>query len=344
MNNELNHSSESETFQNQSPKSALWISGIAFVLSIFSVIMVLSFTIREYQKLKKDEQKITLIKQTFQKQIDSLNNLPKLIQDQQQQIESLKTQVNKVSMLSSNDERSWLISEAKYLLELAIMNAHFDHNVNGTIALLQRADKRLNATNEPGLIPVRQSIAHDIAALNTLPRIDTDGLYMQLDALRQQSLHLSLINNQFSPAVDQTDMNETQPKADGFWKNVWSVFSRALKKLITIRHQNASIKPLAGPNQRLILSQNIDVLYGQAQWALLKHDQTVYQNSLQQIIHLIQTYFSANTKSLSIISTLKTMQSKKIDIELPNISHGLKALNAYQKSNQIPVNAKTGTE
>lgn len=262
-----------------------------------------------------------------------LSDQTQTIVDQKQLIADDRATIARVMSALGSHQDIWLTSEAGHLIRLANVTLKFEHNVPATIVLLQSADERLYQAKDPDLYSVREIIANDIATLQALPKIDVVGIYLQLQALRNQSTHLSLVENRFSGDAGENVLAQTQANG-GFWHNAWHQTSYALSKVLVIRHREQPIDPLITPKEHLVLSQNIYLLFSQAQWAVLHRNTKIYQASLDQLTQWLSHYFVANTLSVQMVKTLNQLKAKTIALTLPDISNTLDALKAYHKLKQ----------
>ena len=115
-----------------------------------------------------------------------------VVQSQQQKsIQSLQLAVADVKGRRPND---WLLAEADYLVKLAGRKLFLEHDAVSATKLMESADQRIAALNDPSLVSLRQSITNDITKLRTIPLIDRDGLVLRITSLQQQVDTLPLAN------------------------------------------------------------------------------------------------------------------------------------------------------
>ena len=119
---------------------------------------------------------------------------------QEQSIQSLQLAVADVKGRRPND---WLLAEADYLVKLAGRKLFLEHDAVSATKLMESADQRIAALNDPSLVSLRQSMANDITKLRTIPLIDRDGLVLRLTSLQQQVDTLPLANAILPEAKEQ---------------------------------------------------------------------------------------------------------------------------------------------
>jgi|GEM_PF-1482119 uroporphyrin-III C-methyltransferase len=236
-----------------------------------------------------------------------------------------------VTSLGSNQD-GWLVNEAEHFIKIANVMLRFEHNVPSAILLLQAADRQLYMADDPDLFPARKKIADDVAQLQAAPKIDVVGIYLRLQSIKEQAVHLSLVKNHFSGDMDKNLVH--QKTKNGFWSGALNETSKALSKVLVVRHRTRVIDPLITPKQHIVLSQNMYLLFSQAQWSVLHRNNKIYQASLAQLSQWLNSYFVANTASVHMITALRALQKINVAPVLPDISDALDALKQFKALKQ----------
>jgi len=136
----------------------------------------------------------------LQRQIQALNSLQSLpavtnkLAQQTESLQSAQTQQRQnlqelaAAFASTQGPKpsDWLQAEAEYLLRLANHRLQLEGDLTGAKTLLSSADERLAKADNPALFAVRQAIANELAALNSIYTLDQSGLYFKLSALESQ--------------------------------------------------------------------------------------------------------------------------------------------------------------
>jgi uroporphyrin-III C-methyltransferase len=224
------------------------------------------------------------------------------------------------------DQSVWMLAEAEYLIRLANLNLHFQHNVTVAIELLKTVDSHLQKFNDHKFLDLRKALAKDIVKLQAVPKVDVPGIYLQLQALSEQVDKLPLIIENQGKTVQVAPPEEQTTKRSG-WKKTLQSGWQTIGKVLIIRHRDQPIKPLLTFKQHEFLNLNLHVLFAQAQWAVLQHQAEIYHSCLQQIQALIKDNFiqtNAATKNLMI--TLKQLQKIDINPKLPDIGDLLEVM------------------
>ncbi|WP_348827405.1 uroporphyrinogen-III C-methyltransferase [Halomonas sp. RT37] len=221
------------------------------------------------------------------------------------------------------DERDWLHAEAAYLLRLANQRLQLERDVEGAAALLRTADARLEEANNPALVPVRRAIAEELAALQTVSKVDRTGLYLALNAQQEQIAGLPLAQD-----IEQFTADTTIEEApSGAWQEQLARVGEELKELVTVRHHDQALEALITPEQESYLRQSLRLVLEQSQLALLKEETGLYEASLDKAITLLEGYYDVDDESVqSVIARLGELKGKSIRPELPDISASQQAL------------------
>lgn len=248
--------------------------------------------------------------------------------------ERLTQSIQQVQAQQSISETDWLLAEAEYLLRLANQRILMEQNASGALALLASADEILLRANDVALYPVREALAKDMASLQALPRLDTEGLFLRLSALNAQVPSLRLI-----PVTDRHPLpsllEEISPESvkESWGSGARETFASAMSKLeqlVVIQHRDEPIQPLLSPEQTYYLQQNLHLMFEQAQYALLQGRQAAYDESLNKASRWIEAYFQANdATTLALLEGIQTLKTVTVHVEIPAINGSLNALQQH---------------
>ncbi|APE32535.1 hypothetical protein BOX17_08440 [Halomonas aestuarii] len=240
--------------------------------------------------------------------------------------ETLDKVLDELSREQDTDERDWLHAEAAYLLRLANQRLQLERDVEGAAALLRTADARLLEADNPALMPVRREIASELAALQSVPKVDRTGLYLALNAQQEQ-----IAGQPLAQDIEEITGDATIEEAPtGGWQEQLSRFGNELKDLVTVRKHDQALEALIGPEQESYLRQSVRLVLEQSQLALLKEEQDLYEASLDKVLTLIRGYYDTDVEGVqSVISRLEELKQRSIRPELPDISGSQQALATF---------------
>ncbi|MBQ0712278.1 MAG: uroporphyrinogen-III C-methyltransferase [Porticoccus sp.] len=244
---------------------------------------------------------------------------------------NINSHARRLRELSTTSRTDWLLAEAEYLIRLANQRLITERNTKNAIALLITADEILRDLDEVDLLAVRGALAKSITALRMAPSVDREGLYLQLNALSEQLVQLPLI----APELLEGDRVtvEADSVIDDSWRGqLLRSFYQAVEgvsELIRVRRRNAPLEPLLSPEEDQFLRHNLGMMLEQAQLALLREEQAVYQASLAKAKKWLGDYFELNEGASQLVEQLSQLEQQKVVQQLPDISGGLEALRDY---------------
>lgn len=234
--------------------------------------------------------------------------------------------LSQLSQAQDTDDRDWLHAEAAYLLRLANQRLQLEGDVDGAAALLRTADARLADADNPALTAVRREIANELAELDGVPRVDRTGLYLALNAQQERVAGLRLSQEVEERAVTS---GIEQPPTGTFQRQL-ARFGEELKDLVMIRHHDEAMETLVTPEQESYLRQSLRLIIEQAQLALLKEEQPLYEASIDKALELLNGYYDVEREATqSVIARLQELKQAEIEPELPDISASQQAMSSF---------------
>ncbi|BFM13891.1 hypothetical protein R50073_00740 [Maricurvus nonylphenolicus] len=279
--------------------------------------------------LQKQTQQLT---SQIQEQTSSGDELQAILAATQDRLNGLGKRVNNLTSTSRED---WLLAEAEYLLRLGNQRLLMERQPQGAIALLEAADQILRDIDDMNLFSVRKALAQDLATLKLAPSIDRTGLYLELAAFSQQVETLAFVEierGEKPVEVQPTEPEITPSVAETWQQRLMASFNRALASLgrhVSIQTHIETPAPLLSIEEQVYVKQNLRLMFEQAQLALLREEQKVYQHSLQQAANWLQNYFQFNPQVASMAEQIERLGAINIEQQLPNISGSLDSLQAF---------------
>lgn len=249
----------------------------------------------------------------------------------------IEAQQQTIATLTSIDRSDWELAEAEYLLQLANQRLLLGGDTKASLELLTAADTIMRELDDSGLLPVRQALAQDLAALKAVTPVDIDGVYLALSAAAEQAAALPLIQPpviQLEPTAAPATPAEPQPLT--WTERIGAGLAAALHKLdqlVQIRHRDEPYKSLLAPQYEAALRQNLALKFEQAEAALLAGNQKLYSTSLDKAQTWITTYFTLDEQATrAVAATVEELKARQIKPALPDVSTSRRALNAFIKS------------
>jgi uroporphyrin-3 C-methyltransferase len=276
-----------------------------------------------------------------------------LLSSERTQLDERETQLRSlVADLHDRVGRSgnqWLLAEAEYLLKLADYRLRLASDPATARTALALADERLRATGDPGWAGVREQIARDLTALDTLSLPDVTGMWSRLGALIGQVPRLELADDPrtLTRATAPAD-TAMPPVEERTWRTLLSDLWSGIKNAVRIRRNDEPVAAMLPPEQEYFLYENLRLRLEQARVALVQGRAEIYRQSLDEALGWLGQHFAAGPVADGMAAALQELLSSPVQTELPDLSDSLRALQARRdvlKALPAPVPApEPGTE
>lgn len=210
--------------------------------------------------------------------------------------------------------------EIEHLLREAQLNLTYRYNIPAAINLLQVADGRIKTLTFLDTSLLRKQLVSDITILQMLPMADIEGILAKLMGLQaqiEQTLYYQIPKD--AATASSSAVSESAPQHD--WRTGLQATWQMLQKMIVIRHHTAPVEPLKAPEQYLYGKQYLQLYLQQAALAVQQRQDNVYQASLQQALHLVQHYYTANSvASAGISKVVRDLQQITLKPAVPDLT------------------------
>lgn len=313
--------------QDEKNHQPLILKKVAAVGGIVLIIILIGYLIY-FQSNSHAEQRSAQTRIThLEQEVAHLSNNTQGIENQLVQNEQV---IAHLSEKTDVKDKQWVLAEASYLVKLANFNLQFSHNLPEAELLLKIADHRIASLKDPNLIPVRKSLAEDMAKLAGVPKIDEAGLLLKLNAISGQVNDLPIIATpeDVKPAESSHHHHHHQPG----WKRNLEQGWREIRKLVVVQYHDQPMSKLMSPVNRAYLDMHLHLLLSQASWAIMHGKGTLYQASLQQAQIWVRNYYVGNSaKTQAMINALSTLASVNINPKYPDISNTLQVISNAMK-------------
>ncbi|NOH56003.1 heme biosynthesis operon protein HemX [Vibrio coralliilyticus] len=261
------------------------------------------------------QQDLTATQQaTLAKATEITHKTETVLSQQQKSIESLQLAIADVKGRRPND---WLLAEADYLVKLAGRKLFLEHDAVSATKLMESADQRIAALNDPSLVPLRKSMANDITKLKSVPIIDREGLVLRLTALQQQVDNLPLANAILPEAQEQKEQQVSEDIYD--WKdNLMTSLKDFSENFITFRTRDGNVIPLLSPEQHFYLKENIKAKLETAIKAVYVEQQDIYQTALTTADKWSSSFFNQDANTvIEFNKTLEMLSKQNVQVDYP---------------------------
>lgn len=261
------------------------------------------------------DQKLADAKQQAVEHANEVTHRAEVVLTQQQKtIASLQVAVADMKGRRPND---WLLAEADYLVKLAGRKLFLEHDVDSATQLMESADQRIAALNDPSLTPLRKAMANDITKLKTIPLLDRDGLVLRLISLQQQVDQLPLANA-ILPDTPQEQTQTVSEDINNWQQNLMTSLKDFAANFITFRTRDGNVVPLLSPEQHFYLRENLKAKLETAIKAVYSEKQEMYTTALSTAAQWSASFFNDDDKKVSTFNTtLEQLSKQQIEVNYP---------------------------
>lgn len=224
----------------------------------------------------------------------------------------------KVATISGTDAKTWLLSQADFLVKLAGRKLWSDQDVTTAAALLKSADASLADMNDPSLINARRAITEDIASLSAVSQVDYDGIILKVNQLSNQIDNLQLADNNDDDSPMDSDGTELSSSLSEWRINLQKSWQNFMDSFITVRRRDETAVPLLAPNQDVYLRENIRSRLLVAAQAVPRHQEETYKQALDNVSTWVRAYYDtedATTKAF--LEDVDKLSQQSITMNVP---------------------------
>lgn len=264
------------------------------------------------QSLTEREQQLSAVQKQHQQLSDRLNEF-----------------MARDTLTSTEIKKIWALQEIEYLLNVANQRALLAKDVEGAHQALSMAEDRIQTLADYRLHPLRALITEEMMALAALADVDVQGIALKLQIAAN---HVQRLRVKKGPEVDTAMMMEESDTAvaETGWRQAMKDIWQQLRSLVVIRHDDTGEAAVLVPEQRYFLYQNLRLQLESARLALLNADSSSYQHSLKTAINWLEKYFTGDERD-AMLSSLRELQDKQVDVAIPAISDSLNWIKEYQQ-------------
>ena len=240
--------------------------------------------------------------------------------------EALARSINEGMRLSPPSSREWKVAEVEYLLRIANHRLLMERDAVAAAKLLAAADEVLVGLDDYSLYPVRAQLAAERLALGNVEEIDVQGAFLRFEAIKATLNQLPLQ----LPEYLTERRRQAEPDEQ---RSVGQVLLDRLGSFVEFRrYPEGGLRPLLSPDQAAYLEMNLRLMLERAQLAVLRRDGVLYEHSVAAALAWLDDYL--DNESVAVIEVraeLQSLQSLRLDRELPDISGSLTNLRSLAR-------------
>lgn len=225
----------------------------------------------------------------------------------------------KVATISGTDAKTWLLSQADFLVKMAGRKLWSDQDVTTAAALLKSADASLADMNDPSLISARRAITQDIASLGAVSQVDYDGIILKVNQLSNQIDNLRLADNNDDDSPMDSDGTELSSSLNEWRINLQKSWQSFMDSFITVRRRDETAVPLLAPNQDIYLRENIRSRLLVAAQAVPRHQEETYKQALDSVSTWVRAYYdTSDATTTAFLDDIDKLSQQNITMNVPD--------------------------
>jgi len=240
---------------------------------------------------------------------------------------NLEGSISSLQGISSGVKDTWLLREAEYYLQIANAQLQLAGNPDLAILALQLADERILQLANPALTDVRRALSAELVALETMDRPDLEGIALTLASLA--GVMDSLPMRQELARADAAP-EDIDPELSGMDRALASL-KQTLGDVVSVRREDEVVRPLIAPEAQFFLRANLSLQLQAARLALLRNEQTIFEQSLDDASAWLNDYYDRDSTPVrSALATIAEIRTSSFAVSVPDISESLRLLRQYQ--------------
>ena len=263
---------------------------------------------------------LEFLQQDIENRLQLLDSLPP-------RMSNLESSVAALQGVSTGARDTWLLAETEYYMQIANAQLQLAGNPHLAANALRMADDRISQLADPALTDVRRAIADELAALDGMERPDIEGTTLTLASLARVVEALPL-RQASAAAAEEEEISD--PELSGV-DRAWASVKGAVSGLVKVSGPDEGAMPLMTPEAVYFLRTNLTLQLQAARLALLRGEQAVFQQSLDDAAAWIEAYFDAgSTQVTSALQTIEEIRGGMVATPKPDISGSLRSLRQFR--------------
>jgi uroporphyrin-3 C-methyltransferase len=260
-----------------------------------------------------------------------LENRISLLDSLPSRMSNLENSISTLQGVSTGARNTWLLAEAEYYMQIANAQLQLAGNPHLAALALGMADERIVQLSDPALTGVRRALSDELAALDVMEKPDIEGITLTLSSLARVVASLPLRQAASTGIDEDTAVDSDLSGANRAWASV----KGAVSGLVRVTPPNEIAAPLMTPDAVYFLRTNLTLQLQAARLALLRGEQAVFEQSLDDAAHWLDLYFDAESAQVrGAKATLAEIRSGLFAVAPPDISESLRLLRQFNGINE----------
>jgi uncharacterized protein HemX len=263
--------------------------------------------------------KLSALRQDLDERIRLLSSLPA-------RISTLEGSVASLAGVSEGARDAWILAESEYYMQIANAQLQLANNPHLAGLALKMADERIVQLANPALTDVRRAISDELAALDVMEKPDIEGATLTLASLARVVDSLPLA----AAAETEDEATGVDPELSGAGR-AWASVKNAMSGLVKVTPPERAKLVQMSPDAEYFLRNNIALQLQSARLALLRGEQAVFEQSLDDTSTLLNDYFDADsTQVVGALATIAEIRGHVFSTDVPDISESLRLLRQFR--------------
>lgn len=270
-------------------------------------------------QLAARDSEIAAIERRFGDRLGQIESLPG-------RVSAIEGSVSSLQGISTGARIAWLLAEAEYYMQIANAQLQLAGSPRLASLALGLADERLLQLANPALTDVRRALANELRALGAMNEPDTEGVTLTLASLAAVVDSLPLRQEIALPGDDRAVVD---PELTGTERALASLRS-AFEGIVSVRRADETLKPLIAPEAQYFLRANLALQLQAARLAILRGEETIFQQSLDDAAAWLTEYYDAGSNPVqSALQTITDIRGSVFSVAAPDISESLRLLRQF---------------
>jgi len=266
---------------------------------------------------------LNAIRQELDERVRLLSSLPS-------RMSALEGSVASLAGVSEGARDAWILAESEYYMQIANAQLQLANNPHLASLALKMADERIVQLANPALTDVRRALSDELTALEALEKPDIEGATLTLASLARVVESLPLA----SAAMAGEETDEIDPELSGPGR-AWASVKNAMSGLVTVTPPERAKLVQLSPDSEFFLRNNIALQLQSARLALLRGEQAIFEQTLDDTSALLTDYFDTSSASVSgAQATIAEIRGHVFTAAVPDISESLRLLRQFRTLNE----------
>ena len=243
---------------------------------------------------------------------------------------TLESSVASLAGVSEGARDAWILAESEYYMQIANAQLQLANNPHLAALALRMADERIVQLANPALTDVRRAISDELAALDIMEKPDIEGATLTLASLARVVESLPLA----SASVAEEETDEIDPELSGAGR-AWASVKNAMGGLVKVTPPDRAKLVQLSPDAEFFLRNNIALQLQSARLALLRGEQAIFEQTLDDTSALLNEYFDTGSAAVQgSLETIAEIRQYVFAAEVPDISESLRLLRQFRTLNE----------